>query len=466
MAAGSTWHRALAQSAGPFVGTWSILIEPGGIPDRLKLVIGADGKVIVILVDAANEAVVPGTVRISGKRIFLDKKDVATSFTGELTDPNTIKGAYTSYGKTLQVTFVRGDLYPVDMSGAALIAAVEGPLTLDKLHRLRLAAELPAIGAAWAVRGQPRHILVDGVRATVSPDPVRAGDLWQLGSITKCFTATLAARLVEAGWIGWHDTVGATLGPRISGLQPVYRDASVLHLLSHTAGLPRDLPPDQAAPFSRLPLSDPRRERLAYAQIALAQTPIAALGQVMSYSNIGYAVVGAMLEAATGKPWEALMTAHVFAPLRLRRFAFDAHGGLRSDMPSGHVYDRFHKLQPADVAYGLPAAEGPAGSICLDLASLLGFLEAHRDHRRPFLSEASWRKLHRPPFPKAGGGYTLGWQIFPDGTIGHTGSIGSWLAAVAIDGEGGSAFAAAANALTAHASAAIDRAHRLALAAA
>jgi len=67
--------------------------------------------------------------------------------------------------------------------------------------------------------------------------PARPADLWRLGSDLKPMTATLIGRLVDEGRLSWAATLGATLPDIAAGMQPSYRDVTLVDLLSHQAGL-------------------------------------------------------------------------------------------------------------------------------------------------------------------------------------------------------------------------------------
>lgn len=230
------------------------------------------------------------------------------------------------------------------------------------------------------------------------------------------------------------DTPGAAV-------PPAYRDATLLHLLSHRAGLQRDLTGMEFSHF----LDDAREERLKFARAALAQKPAWAVGAQMGYSNNGYVIAGAMLETLTGKPWETLIQTEVFKPLGIRRAGQGAPGRKgRIDEPLGHtVKDGKRVPDPA----GVPGSDnvvalGPGGRVHMPLSDMLTYLKAHRDRPARFLKAESWTKLHTAHFRD---NYALGWFVRPDGALWHNGSNTMWYAEVFVDPEGGSVCAACAN---------------------
>jgi CubicO group peptidase (beta-lactamase class C family) len=319
------------------------------------------------------------------------------------------------------------------------------PLTQQRLRRLRERAGSPALAAAVARRDRLAQIWVDGERAVATGIAVQQGDVWHIGSISKSMTATLVARLVDSGMLGWDDTVGEVMRTVAPNMDRAYRDATLRHLLSHRAGLPGEIPDDE---FNQLSpeLPDAREERRAYVRIALAMQPCGRLGSTFEYSNNGYVVAAAMLEARLGRSWEDLTRRHLFEPLGLSTAGFGAPGRLGAiDQPVGHLKEENSEARSA-VFVGAevtdnPAVLGPAGRIHMSLQDLLRYLAAHRD-RAALLKPQTWATLHAPPF---GGDYAMGWNVESDGTLWHNGSNTMWYAEALFDSAAGIAAAGACN---------------------
>lgn len=267
-------------------------------------------------------------------------------------------------------------------------------------------------------------------------------DRWHVGSITKSITATLIARCVEAGQLSWDDTVAGVLGGVAGDMRPEYRDATFRHLLSHRAGLQANIPMAEFTRYRR-DNPDPREERVAFARQALSQAPHGAKEATFLYSNNGYVVAAAMLEAKLGAPWETLVRAHVFEPLGLASAGFGAPGTPGAfDEPVGHAAGLLglRAFPPGEPITDNPAVMGPAGRVHMRFEDMLRYLSAHRDGAA-LLSAASWQTLHTPPF---GGDYAMGWVKRGD-VLWHNGSNTLWYAEVMCDPAGGVAAVAAAN---------------------
>ncbi len=329
------------------------------------------------------------------------------------------------------VDFVRGDLFP--------------RLTPDVLTTLRLAGGAPALAAAFAKSGSSAVVLADGMRSTTAAVPVTSIDRWRLGSLTKSMTATLAARIVEAGHISWGTALGDVLAVP-SDTPPQYRSATLMHLLSHHAGLPREIDAANLATFAtRLQPG----ERLRYVQLALRQPPVAPLGERMNYSNSGYIIAAAMLESAAGMTWEDLMRHYVFDPLGLSTAGFGPPGTKDNiDQPLGHYRtvaagDLIPALPDMETPVDIPAVQGPSGGIHIGLSDFISYLQVHLNRPSMFLSSETWARLHTPPFTV---NYALGWSVGEEGRLYHAGSTYRWCAEASIDRSSGVVAVAAANA--------------------
>ena len=411
-----------------FLGEWNGVLDAGSARLRLTLII-TQTDVALISKDQNNARIPADSVELNGEKISLVFDTINAKYVGILTD-GALEGNFTQ-GATFPLTFVRGEAK----------APQPAPLDSDALKALRERASAPAMIAAAQTRDGEEISFVDGLRVFNSDAAATTDDKWHVGSITKSMTATLIARLVEAGEIAWDETIGAILGSAANDMHPDYADVSFLHLLSHRAGLQANIPMLRLITFPRT--SDtPQKDRLAFATIALSQKPAGPKQTSFLYSNNGYVIAGAMLEARTGRSWETLIHEHVFEPLGMSTAGIGAPGTKGViDQPVGHSKGLFglRAHPPGKGNTDNPAALGPAGRVHASASDMLRYLNAHRD-RSDFLSPESWERLHTPPF---GGDYALGWVVRNDG-LWHNGSNTLWYAEASFSSDTKvSAFAAA-----------------------
>lgn len=137
---------------------------------------------------------------------------------------------------------------------------------------------------------------------------------FQVGSVTKSFTATLLALLVRDQVVGLDDPVTRYLPPDL-GLGPKWEKITLHHLATHQSGLPRE-PVNRRnrenSPSVMLPYS--ASELLAgLKETQLESEP----GTRLVYSNLGFGLLGYLLEQASGKSYEQLLKARILEPLRM-----------------------------------------------------------------------------------------------------------------------------------------------------
>jgi CubicO group peptidase (beta-lactamase class C family) len=302
---------------------------------------------------------------------------------------------------------------------------------------------LPALGAAVVKKGNVVAAGVVGVRRAGTQISAQFNDRFHIGSDTKAMTALLAAIFVEKGKLRWDTTVGKIF-PELTGrMTPGLRRVTLDQLLSHTSGLPSD-----NERFVRLLFDSYRQpgnlDELRYWLVSrwikepLANKP----GMVFAYSNMGYTMVGAILERVGGKTWEELITERVFAPLGLHSAGFGPQSSLgRIDAPVGHMIQD-GKIKPflAGPNGDNPLILGPAGTVHLsvmDFAKWAGWNAGEGKRGPALVASATLQKLHTPiikfkrphaePGTPATGEYGLGWGKIrlnwcPDGIITHSGS--------------------------------------------
>jgi CubicO group peptidase (beta-lactamase class C family) len=294
--------------------------------------------------------------------------------------------------------------------------------------------------------GLPQDEAVSGIRRNSSPYPVKVGDRWNLGSNGKAMTATMVARLVEKGKLRWDTKLAQLLPELAADMQPQYRDATLLELLSHRTGLPEN---HDDLPYFYTFLDDKRplpAQRLDYLRKAVADPPIAPARGEAHYSNTGLVLAAAAAERAGGKPFERLMHEEVFGPLGMKSATFAQAVG--SSDPVGHVDGRAAD-RPKD---SNPQMFMPAGGVRMSMTDWARFCIDQMSGdlgQGKLLKPETYRLLH------TGQGAThsaLGWGVAaaPLGRQGpaltHNGSDGNWYAIVILFPNTGNGLLVAANA--------------------
>lgn len=136
-------------------------------------------------------------------------------------------------------------------------------------------------------------------------------------SMTKTITAVAVLQLVEQGKLGLDDE----LDRYVPGTP--YRDRliTIRHLLAHTAGLPNPIP----LRWAHLAAEDAHFDEAAALAQVLAQNPKlkSAPGEKFAYSNIGYWLLGKVVEQVTGQSYVETVRSYILRPLGLAPAALD-----------------------------------------------------------------------------------------------------------------------------------------------
>jgi len=274
------------------------------------------------------------------------------------------------------------------------------------LDEIRKKFDVPGIAAAIATSKGIECLDAVGVRKTGTTVLVTTNDLWHLGSNTKAMTATLVARFVERGVLDWDSTVASLFPELESGFSPEARRITVMHLLTHHSGLPDNL--DWSA-FRSYP--DAPTARLEALKKALAKPLLHPPGKKHLYSNLGYVVLGAIIEKLTNKSWETVIRDDLFMPLGMHRTGFGGTGTQgQLDQPWGH-YSSGKPVAQNGPQTDNPPVLGPAGRVHAPLDDWARFVvDQLRGARgeQALLKSTSYAVLHNPPFDST---HAAGWIV-------------------------------------------------------
>jgi dipeptidyl aminopeptidase/acylaminoacyl peptidase/CubicO group peptidase (beta-lactamase class C family) len=252
--------------------------------------------------------------------------------------------------------------------------------------------------------------LATGVEAT-------ADSLFQIGSITKVWTTTLAMQLADEGLLDLDAPVAEVL-PELRLADPdVTKQVTMRHLLTHTSGINGDV-------FTDTGRGDDCVEKYV-AQLAdvVQNHP---LGATWSYCNSGFVLAGRVIEKLTGVGWDRAIRHRIARPLGLRHTVTLPEEALLHRAAAGHVGEDTDEITRAPV-WTLARSAGPAGLICSAPRDVLAFARMHltgglaADGTRVLsaASAAAMTELHAdlPDKHTLGDSWGLGWMRF--GWNGH-----------------------------------------------
>ncbi|WP_043320690.1 serine hydrolase [Microbulbifer sp. HZ11] len=233
-------------------------------------------------------------------------------------------------------------IVPLVLSSISCFASEEDPFAqIDKLlerhvDEQRKSENLVGLGAIVIQNSKIIGLSVSGERKTGEGVPVSHQDLWHIGSITKSFTATMIARLVDRGDLQW-DTSIKDVFPDDKDIHSEWNDVTLGDLLSHTSGATPNF-----SLFVSLKHPNAGSERMAARESAvrhiLSQRPDVTPGGTFVYSNVGYTIAGVIAEKIAGVSWENLIRKEVFSPLGIESGGFGAPEDIEGKLsqPWGH----------------------------------------------------------------------------------------------------------------------------------
>ena len=259
-----------------------------------------------------------------------------------------------------------------------------------------------------------------GVLNTGTGVETTTDSLFQIGSITKVWTATLVLQLVDEGLLDLDAPISDVL-PELKIAEP---GVTARHLLTHTSGIDGDVFTDTGRGDDCL---EKYVDRLG--DVALNHP----LGATWSYCNSGFTLAGRVVEKLTGGTWDQALRDRILTPLGLDHTVTLPEEAVLHRAAVGHVGEP--GAQTPTTVWGLPRSLGPAGLITSTVADVLGFARLHLtgglapDGTR-VLSEASATAMaaHQADVPGKyglGESWGLGWIRFDwdgRGLIGHDGS--------------------------------------------
>jgi CubicO group peptidase (beta-lactamase class C family) len=327
------------------------------------------------------------------------------------------------------------------------MASLDAGLLSDILSTLARKHQVP--GAQLAIYQAGETLATDVGELEHGTGRLVNGDTaFPIGSISKSFTATMAMILVSDDDLELDAPIGTYLPELGNSLEDLGARLTLRQLLSHTSGLP-DGPESAeigASSLRRFVLGNFRRPKLVLPP-----------GTGFSYSNIGYILVGHLIEVITGTTWWEAMESMLLRPLGIEP-TFLVTPRLRSlgrPMATGHsVNPLLGRIRP--VEQSLVLAEAPNGGLAVSAVDLVNFgliqLHGHRPALLPPLHAEQMRQAvpSAEPFGMADG-WGLGLALFSKGGIvwaGHDGNADGTWCYIRIDPANGSIVAFTSNANT------------------
>ncbi|MEV2276680.1 serine hydrolase domain-containing protein [Nocardiopsis sp. NPDC049922] len=237
----------------------------------------------------------------------------------------------------------------------------------NRLDALREQHLVPGASLAVLADGEI-HELASGVLHGGTGVEATTDSVFLSGSLAKVYTATVVMRLVDEGRLNL-DTAVVEILPDFATPDPAATEAiTIRRLLSHTSGLTCDFTYDSGRGDDCL-----ARYVRAAADVALDCPP----GTALSYSSVGYAVLGRVIEVVTGMTWDQALSELLFAPLGLERSMTLPEEALRFRAAMGHLGEPGQRPSPAPAWDLMPRSAGPYGRVIVAAGDVARLARMH-----------------------------------------------------------------------------------------
>ncbi|HWV71655.1 MAG TPA: serine hydrolase domain-containing protein [Pseudosphingobacterium sp.] len=281
--------------------------------------------------------------------------------------------------------------------------------------------------------------------------PVDSTTQFHFASVTKFFVAMGIQKLIADGKLKLNDRLQA-IAPEIpytnrwESTHPV----RLVHILEHTAGF-EDITLNKMINMTGKPLTGIEAIQTQKNSLTSRWKP----GEIMSYSNPGYNILGYIIEKVSGVPWNSYIQQTLFKPLAMNSTLFDLSGESRQTYAKGYDFQNgSYTLLP----FYVPSSNGASSALVSNAADMAKFmnylLHVDKNNGDNLLSEHDFiemEKIHSTLASQNGlqTGYALGNDLFPNNKKvtfrGHNGKgegFGSW---IFFNREAGLAYAISTN---------------------
>lgn len=301
---------------------------------------------------------------------------------------------------------------------------------LEKMSKTKL----PSVAVSMVKNGEIIYSRGFGFRDIESGLPATPMTLYGIGSITKSFTALAIMQLEEKGVLSVDDPVDKYIPFNI---KPYGENIKIRHFLTHTSGIPSLA---YAAAYIRgrlglseswLPLSTP--EDIISFMRNCEEWIAAKPGEKFFYLNEGYALLGYIIEKASGLKYEEYIKKNILEPLGMKRSFFTKDEVEKdSDVATFYIVDKFGNHVVKKFPYGI-TSDGGLISNTIDMCHYLSmYINQGRYGGAEIVSSEKIAEMEKPrikvPYALLGDeAYGYGWIITPDiygyKLVWHSGSV-------------------------------------------
>ena len=177
------------------------------------------------------------------------------------------------------------------------------------------------------------RVITFGKPSLDGKQPLDGNSIFEIGSVTKVFTATLLADMVERGEVSLSDPISKYLPKTVKTPSRDGKEITLLDLATQTSGLPR-VPTNFAPKDPRNPYADYSVDQL-YAFLS-GYTLTRGIGEKYEYSNVGVGLLGHILAIRAGTDYETLVRKRICEPLKMNDTKISLTPEMQTRLTTGH----------------------------------------------------------------------------------------------------------------------------------
>jgi CubicO group peptidase (beta-lactamase class C family) len=261
-----------------------------------------------------------------------------------------------------------------------------------------------------------------GVVKKGETNEVNGDTLFEIGSITKTFTASLLQEMVDRGEVRLDDPIAKYLPSWVKTPSRNGKQITLLDLATHTSGLPRlpgNLSTWHVLTHADNPYADYTVTNLY--EFLSSYKLSRDIGAKYEYSNIGFGLLGHLLALRAGTNYETLAVTLICEPLGMDSTGIKLSAALSTRMAHGHS----ESGKPVPNWDQTAAIEG-CGALRSSANDMLKFLAANMGFGNPRLTDAM-KKTQAPRHEtELGQQVALAWHVNTDGIVWHNGGTGGY----------------------------------------
>ena len=235
-------------------------------------------------------------------------------------------------------------LFATALSLFALLAAPSGAATEEEVRAIladRIERAKRSVGiVVGLVDADGTTVVGHGRRGLDDPLTPDGDTVFEIGSVSKVFTATLLADMAASGEVEIEAPAASYLPDSVDMPGEINDPITLYHLTTHTSGLPRM--PDNFAPADpNNPYADYSVQQMYdfFSAHELSRAP----GETVEYSNLAVGLLGHILAEASGLDYESLVKERITGPLEMNDTRVTLSTDMRTRLAAGHKFD----LRPA-----------------------------------------------------------------------------------------------------------------------